>query len=98
MVGEPNGPHRFGRFAFRVLLMTQYEYVGPALLRRTLKGSVVRTFRGRVVRHRTTGALRFYVNRTSARKLPKDWPGSREWTDDFELTDIEWLGKAPADV
>jgi hypothetical protein len=75
--------------------MTQYEYVGAALLARALGGSVVRKFRGRVVRHKTTGALRFFVNRTRASKFPKDWPGSREWTDDFGLKDVEWLGKRP---
>jgi hypothetical protein len=73
----------------------EYEYVGPALLARRVSGSTVRTFRGRIVRHKTTGALRFYVNRLRARKVPKSWPGSREWTDDFELKDVEWIGKKP---
>jgi hypothetical protein len=72
-----------------------HEYVGPALLTRTLADSTVRKFRGRIVRHKTTGALRFVVNHTSTYGFPKAWPGSSEWTDDFELKDIEWLGKRP---
>jgi hypothetical protein len=50
------------------------------------------------VRHTITGAYRFYVNRTSARKVPKDWPDAQEWTDDFDLADIEWLGKKPENL
>jgi hypothetical protein len=78
--------------------MSDYEYVGPALLKRVMRGSVVRTFRGRIVRHKATGALRFFVNRTPSRKFPNDWPGAREWTDDFAPADVEWLGKKPAGV
>jgi hypothetical protein len=76
----------------------EYAYIGPALLTRALGGSTVRKFRGRVVRHKTTGALRFYVNRTSASKVPRDWPGTQEWTDDFEVKDIRWLGNKPHDL
>jgi hypothetical protein len=73
----------------------EYTYLGPALLTRVLGDSTRRQFRGRVVRHKTSGAWRFFVNRTRAGKLPKDWPGSREWADDFELKDVEWIGKKP---
>jgi hypothetical protein len=76
----------------------EYTYLGPALLTRALGGSTVRKFRGRIVRHKITGALRFVVNRTSSRKVPRDWPGTQEWTDDFEVKDIEWLGKKPDGV
>jgi hypothetical protein len=27
--------------------------------------------------------------------VPKDWPGTEEWTDDFTLEDIEWLENKP---
>jgi hypothetical protein len=73
----------------------EYAYVGPAFLTRTLGDSTVRKFRGRVVRHTRTGALRFFLNRTSSRRVPRDWPGTQEWTDDFELKDVEWIGNKP---
>jgi hypothetical protein len=75
--------------------MTEYEYVGPAILPRTLAGSCVRRFRGRVTRSEVTGAYRFYVNRTSTSHLPKDWPGLEDFTDDFDADELEWLGKKP---
>jgi hypothetical protein len=73
----------------------EYAYVGPAFLTRTPGDSTIRKFRGRVVRHTGTGALRFFVNRTSSSKVPRDWPGPQEWTDDFTLKDIEWIGNKP---
>jgi hypothetical protein len=73
----------------------EYEYLGPALLTRTLRDSTRRQFRGRIVRHKPTGALRFFVNRTSSSKVPKNWPGTQEWTDDFTLKDIQWIGNKP---
>ena len=73
----------------------EYTYLGPAFLVRTLGDSTVRKFRGRVVRHTRTGALRFFLNRTSSRRVPRDWPGTQEWTDDFELKDVEWIGNKP---
>lgn len=77
---------------------SEHKYVGPALLTRARADQPARQFRGRVVRDRTTGAYRFYVNRANRGKVPADWPHEQEWTDDFQLTDIEWLGKKPDGV
>jgi hypothetical protein len=42
-----------------------------------------------------TGALRFFVNRTRRGKPPESWPHPKEWTDDFDLKDVEWIGQQP---
>jgi hypothetical protein len=78
--------------------MPKDEYIGPAILARVLGGSTVHRFRGRIVRDGTTGALRFYVNRTTWSGVPKDWPEPEEWTENFDLSDIEWLGAKPENL
>jgi hypothetical protein len=80
-------------------LFTQsdYAYVGPAILSRLLADSTVRRFRGRVVRHEISGELRFSVNRTPSRRIPKGWPTAEDYTDDFDMRAVEWLGKRPDD-
>jgi hypothetical protein len=75
-----------------------YVYVGPAILRRVLPDSSVRGFRGRVVRHEVSGAYRFHVNRTRGSKVPAGWPEEENWTDDFDVKDVEWLCEKPEGV
>jgi hypothetical protein len=73
----------------------QHTYIGPAFLLRSLADSTVRRFRGRIVRREATGVYRFYVNRLRRRKFPDGWPEAGEWTEAFDVKDVEWLGQKP---
>jgi hypothetical protein len=77
---------------------SEYRYIGPAFLCWVMSDSTVRRFRGRIVRHEVTGAYRFYVNRMRRRKFPEGWPDADEWTDEFDVKDVEWLGQKPEGV
>ena len=72
-----------------------HAYVGPAVLTRVLGDSSIHKFRGRIVRDEATGVYRFYVNRLRRRKFPESWSDTGEWTEAFDLKDVEWLGRKP---
>lgn len=74
-----------------------FVYVGPAVLARICEG-VLRRFKGRIVRHGSPGTYRFCVNRRSSGGRPPHWPFEDEWTDAFDLADVEWVGRKPDGV
>ncbi len=71
--------------------MYTFDYVGPAVLS-VQGGARTARFRGRVLRDRATGALRFCVNLMPSGRVPDGWIAKGDWVEHFDPNDLEWVG------